>query len=238
MTMARTLNPTTHAVRREAFVDVAERLIQAKGYEGSSVQDVLDELDASRGAFYHYFDSKADLLEAVIERMVDAVMAELEPLANDPGVPALDKLQGIFSTLARWKGERTELMLAILDVWLADHNAIVREKFRKELVVRMTPILTTIIAHGRSEGTFIVDDPGPTARVLVALFLGANETATDLFFARRSGAVSFDDVERALAAFWTAFERLLGLSAGSMTALDPAILHQWYDDDGHIEVRP
>lgn len=236
--MARTLNPTTHAVRREAFVDVAERLIQAKGYEGSSVQDVLDELDASRGAFYHYFDSKADLLEAVIERMVDAVMAELEPLANDPGVPALDKLQGIFSTLTRWKGERTELMLAILDVWLADHNAIVREKFRKELVVRMTPILTTIIAHGRSEGTFIVDDPGPTARVLVALFLGANETATDLFFARRSGAVSFDDVERALAAFWTAFERLLGLPAGSMTTLDPAILHQWYDDDGHIEVRP
>ena len=236
--MARTLNPTTHAVRREAFVDVAERLIQAKGYEGSSVQDVLDELDASRGAFYHYFDSKADLLEAVIERMVNAVIAELEPLANDPSVPALDKLQGIFSTLARWKGERTELMLAILDVWLADRNAIVREKFRKELVVRMTPLLTTIIAQGRSEGTFVVDEPGPTARVLVALFQGANETATDLFFARRSGTAGFDDVERALAAYWTAFERLLGLSAGSMTTLDPAILHQWYDDDGHIEVRP
>jgi AcrR family transcriptional regulator len=236
--MARTLNPTTHAVRREAFVDVAERLIQVKGYEQASVQDVLDELDASRGAFYHYFDSKAELLEAVIERMVNAVIAELEPLANDPDIAALDKLQGIFSTLARWKGERSELMLAILDVWLADHNAIVREKFRKELVVRMTPLLTTIIAQGRAEGAFLVDDPGPTARVLVALFQGANETATDLFFARRSGAITFDEVERALAAYWTAFERLLGLPAGSMTTLDPAILHEWYDDNGFAEVRP
>lgn len=236
--MARTLNPTTHAVRREAFVEVAERLIQVKGYEQASVQDVLDELDASRGAFYHYFDSKAELLEAVIERMVNAVIAELEPLANDPDIAALDKLQSIFSTLARWKGERSELMLAILDVWLADRNAIVREKFRKELVVRMTPLLTTIIAQGRSEGAFLVDDPGPTARVLVALFQGANETATDLFFARRSGAITFDEVERTLAAYWTAFERLLGLPAGSMTTLDPAILHEWYDDNGFAEVRP
>ena len=69
--MARTLNPAAHAVRRDAFVDAAQRLIQAKGYEEMSIQDVLDELGASRGAFYHYFDSKAALLEAVVERMVD-----------------------------------------------------------------------------------------------------------------------------------------------------------------------
>ena len=67
--MARTLNATIYAVRRDAFVDVAQRLIQAKGYQQMSIQDVLDELDASRGAFYHYFDSKADLLEAVVERL-------------------------------------------------------------------------------------------------------------------------------------------------------------------------
>ena len=65
--MARTVDTGAHAVRREAFVDTAQRLMQAKGYEQMSVQDVLDELDASRGAFYHYFDSKAALLEAVVD---------------------------------------------------------------------------------------------------------------------------------------------------------------------------
>ena len=63
--MARTLNPTLHTVRRDAFLDVAQRLVQTKGYEAMSVQDVLDELEASKGAFYHYFDSKQALLEAV-----------------------------------------------------------------------------------------------------------------------------------------------------------------------------
>ena len=61
--MARTVNATVYAVRRDAFIDAAQRLIQAKGYEQMSIQDVLDELDASTGAFYHYFDSKAALLD-------------------------------------------------------------------------------------------------------------------------------------------------------------------------------
>ncbi|TMD86636.1 MAG: helix-turn-helix transcriptional regulator, partial [Chloroflexi bacterium] len=50
--MARTLNAAVHTVRKEAFVDVAQRLMQTKGYQQMSVQDVLDELGASRGAFY------------------------------------------------------------------------------------------------------------------------------------------------------------------------------------------
>ena len=49
-----------------------------------SVQDVLDEVDASRGAFYHYFDSKVALLDAVVERIVDQATAEIEPVATDP----------------------------------------------------------------------------------------------------------------------------------------------------------
>ena len=60
-----------HAVRRDDFIDAAQRLIRTKGYEETSIQDILDALGASQGAFYHYFGSKADLLEAVVERMVD-----------------------------------------------------------------------------------------------------------------------------------------------------------------------
>src|SRR2546430_3217796 len=69
--MARTLNVAVHTVRKEAFIDAAQRLMQAKGYEQMSVQDVLDELGASRGAFYHYFDSKQALLEADLGGLVN-----------------------------------------------------------------------------------------------------------------------------------------------------------------------
>ncbi len=68
--MARTLDPAAHALRRDEFVDAAQRLIAAKGYEALSIQDLLDDLGASKGAFYHYFGSKSDLLGAVVDRMV------------------------------------------------------------------------------------------------------------------------------------------------------------------------
>jgi len=75
--MARTVNATLHTVRRDAFLDVAQRLVQTKGYEAMSIQDVLNELEASKGAFYHYFESKQELLEAVVERFSDGALAAL-----------------------------------------------------------------------------------------------------------------------------------------------------------------
>ena len=140
--MARTLDPAAHAVRRDTFLDAAQRLITAKGYEQMSIQDVLAEAGTSKGAFYHYFDSKAALLEGVIDRMVLNATAELQPLLDDPHRTAVEKFNGMFQGLASWKTQRRELLLAVLETWLSDDNAIVREKFRREVVATITPILT------------------------------------------------------------------------------------------------
>jgi AcrR family transcriptional regulator len=226
--MARTLNPEAHTVRREAFIDAAERLIQAKGYEQMSIQEVLDALSASKGAFYHYFSSKAALREAVIERMVDGAMTEVQPVVHDPDLSALQKLEGVFGGIARWKGARTELLQAVMEVWLTDDNAIVRERFRHEVAKRLVPLLTTIIAQGQTEGAFTTTSAEPAARVIVSLIQGLNESATELYFARQANAVTYDEVERRIAAYADAFERVLGLPAGSWPVVDRAVLRQWY----------
>ena len=74
--------------------------MQAKGYEEMTIQDVLDDLDTSRGAFYHYFDSKAALLDAVVERMVDDATAALVPVIDAPGLSATMRLARLFNGLA------------------------------------------------------------------------------------------------------------------------------------------
>src|SRR4029078_10435320 len=114
--MARTVDPTAHALRRDEFIDVAQRLIAQKGYDALSIQDVLDELGASKGAFYHYFDSKAALLDAVVERMVLQATDGMAPIIDDPDLRALDKLRTLFATMGQWKWERSELVLALLRV--------------------------------------------------------------------------------------------------------------------------
>jgi AcrR family transcriptional regulator len=226
--VARTLNPESHALRRDEFVDVAQRLIQSKGYEQMSVQDILEALDTSKGAFYHYFESKSRLLEAVIDRMVESGIASVMPIVDDPRLSAAQKLEGVFAGIARFKGERTELLRAVMDTWLADDNAIVREKFRMGIGRRFRPLLAKIVEQGRADGEFTIDRSDDVAAVLVALLLGANEAAVELWFARQAGSIAFEAVEHRHFAFQHAFEQILGLPYGSLHFSDRQTLLQWY----------
>ena len=226
--MARTVNEAVRTVRREAFIEAAQRLMQTKGYEQMSIQDLLDELDASRGAFYHYFDSKQQLLEAVIERMVDAGLASIAPVLDDPDLSATAKLLGIFTGIGRWKTERKALVLALLKVWISDDNAVVREKFRHRFAGRIVPVLARVVSQGIEEKTFTARSPVETAQIMVMLLLGFQDTATDLFIARQTNEISLAAVERAFAGFSEAFERILGASPGSIRLADETILREWY----------
>jgi AcrR family transcriptional regulator len=228
--MARTLNPAVHAVRRDTFLDAAQRLIQTKGYEGMSVQDVLAEAGTSKGAFYHYFDSKAALLEGVIDRMVVGATAYVAPLLDDPGLSATAKFRAMFAGIASFKTERRELLMGLMQTWLSDDNAIVREKFRRGVVAQMLPIYTDLIREGVVEGAFSVTSPEHSARVMLALLLGANEHASWLYTANHAGEIPFEVVEGALAAYPEAMERILGAPPGSLRWWDDdAILHDWFD---------
>jgi AcrR family transcriptional regulator len=226
--MSRTLNPAAHAIRRDAFLDAAQRLIQSKGYEEMSLQDVLDELEVSKGAFYHYFSSKEALLAAVVDRIILGATAAMTPVAMDPDLPAFEKLKKLFATLVQWKGERTELMLELTRVWISDANAVVRDQLKVATQARLTPLLATIISQGKAEGTFDVSSPDHTADVFVALLLGANETTSRLYISRQAGEVSFEEVECTLAAYAEAFERILGLRPGSWPLFDRPTLLTWF----------
>ena len=226
--MARTVDTEAHAVRREAFVDAALRLMQAKGYDQMSVQDVLDELDASRGAFYHYFDSKTALLEAVVTRIVDGALASVTPLVEDPALDARAKLEGFFGGIAQWKMERTELMLELTRVWLSDENTLMRDKMWQHLMLRLAPLLAAILRQGDDEGVFAVGSPDDTARVLVALLHGLNDLAVRTFVERDESGASLAQVEAMLAAYIEAMERILGVPAGTLTLVDEGVLREWY----------
>ncbi len=230
--MARTLNPAAHAVRRDAFVDAALRLIQAKGYEQLSIGDVVDEVGASKGAFYHYFDSKAALLAAIVERMVDVATGTVAPLAADPQLSALQKLEGVFSGIAQWKSERPELQPELVHelvrTWFSDENKIVLERMRAAVATRLTPLLVDILRQGAADGSFSLTSPEGTASVFTSLMLGLNDVAIRLLLGRRDGTVSFDTVMGTLAAYAEAFERVLGIPPLSWPLVDEATVRFWF----------
>jgi AcrR family transcriptional regulator len=226
--MPRTLDPIAHAGRRDAFVDAGIGLIQEKGYGSLSIGEVIDAVGASKGAFYHYFGSKAELLDAVVVRMVGLASQSVEPVVADPRLTAVQKFEGVFAGLARWKGVRRDLILAVLQVWFSEENTVVREHMRETTERRFTPLLADIVRQGIGEGSFSVHSPESAAGVLVALILAANETMSRLLLAHRAGSVSFTEVSATLAAYGEAFERILGLPAGSLDIFNRRMVGEWF----------
>ena len=135
--MARVINEEEHAARRNQILDVVQRLIYTKGYEQMTIQDVLDGLKMSKGAFYHYFRSKPALLEAMVERVVDQIEQALRPVVMDPNLPALEKLRQFFARGGSWKAERKSMLLPLMRVWFNDENAVVRQKVLNVSLTRL-----------------------------------------------------------------------------------------------------
>jgi AcrR family transcriptional regulator len=230
--MARVVNAEEHAAKRGEILAVARRLVQTRGYERMAIQDILDELQISKGAFYHYFRSKQALLVAIIEHMLDDVFQLFIPVVRDSHLPALDKLQRCFSLIVRWRTEQKAFVLELARVWLADDNAVVRQKLHATGVQRTAPLLAAIIRQGVREGVFTTPYPDHAGVVLLSLLESLNETLVGLLLSSDPERNSLRCLEDAVAAYADSMARVLGAPPGSLPIIDSAILNDWIDSPG------
>jgi AcrR family transcriptional regulator len=193
-----------------------------------AIQDILDELQISKGAFYHYFDSKPALLEALIERIGQEALQLLTPIVQDPDLPALEKLQRFFDTAVQWKTARKAFMIELLHVWYADHNAIVRQKVLAMWSKHSLPLLAAIFQQGIREGALNIPFPDQIGLVLLSFIQGIGDAFAELLLVREPQGDELQRAEQLVAAYNNALERVLGAPAGSLHLMDAQSLHTWF----------
>ena len=160
--MARNAHPE---VTRQRILDAAKKLFAQKGYERTTIQDILDELeDLSKGAIYHHFKNK----EAMLYALVDSDNERLLPQANqeDGSRNGLQKL-------------RNSLMLQITDT---EHMTLMRDAFPllndpKILAENLriwrtdsTKIAYDFIQEGLKDGSITTEYPQEAAELFSLLF--------------------------------------------------------------------
>jgi AcrR family transcriptional regulator len=72
-------------VRRNELLDSAQALFFNKGYEATTVADIIEKAGVSKGGFYHHFTAKDDLLEALGERLAAETLGRLQPILKQDG---------------------------------------------------------------------------------------------------------------------------------------------------------
>ncbi len=218
--------------RYAEFLDVAQRLFYQKGYDQTSVQDIIQTMGVAKGLFYHYFRSKADLLDALIERMAEQAVASLQPMVNDPTLDAQTKLHRFFDSTQNWKLANKAFMLELTRVLYRDENILMRTKIARAGVERIAPLLADILRQGVAEGVYDVEHPEESAPILLELGQSLANAMVDVLLnppaTETELEVSLAALERRVRAHERAMERILGAPPCSIVMMTTEQLRTWF----------
>ena len=206
------------AVRRAELIDCAQRLFLLKGYERTTVNDVIEATGLSKGAFYHHFRAKEDLLEAIAARFAQQGLAFVTSVQGNTSLNALERLNTLLAVSRKWKAENLPQLRAMFTAMLRPENAVLYFRIINAMYSATAPTLAAMIEQGAREGVFDVCDAKTTADALV--WLGS---ARHAIVARAMAAAESGDVDEAVQQIYRRFkaegliiDRILGLPPGSV----------------------
>lgn len=161
--MARNAHPE---VTRRRILDAAQNLFAERGYEHTSIQNIVDALgDLSKGAIYHHFASKEAILEALTERDNDAHSAAIRAIVDDKQLDALHKVRMIlrYSLTDAGHAKVTRAVEPLLDDPMTFSSYM---RFWRE---QLPQTWLQLIDEGAADGSIVTQYPREAAQLLAML---------------------------------------------------------------------
>lgn len=149
--------------RRKEILNKASELFLNKGYDKTSVNNIVEDLAIAKGTFYHYFKSKEEVLCAILEESVERYSEVIkDDLCNLYG--AGSKMQFVLrKLLIPSKDDSKDLLVYVED----DDDAKMHKMLEKKFYEKFQPILVGIMQEGIEEGIFNIKHPVEITEVLL-----------------------------------------------------------------------
>ncbi len=217
-------------VRRRELITCAQNLFYTKGYESTSVKDIVNEVGVAKGTFYYYFDSKLAILEAAVEELTKQSLAIMVEIVDDESLSATEKWVLAAQVISNWKAERKEELLAIMRALQKEENTILLFKLQKKGAQLFVPEFARIIAQGIEEGVFDVEFMEESAEFTWAIQTAMSDTFIDIVLNPQYHDDPAATSQRKVAAMQNSIERLLGATPGSLPFADTQSFSAWFED--------
>ena len=177
--------------RKLELLDIAYRMFISRGYENTSIDDIIVEAGIAKGTYYYYFESKEQTLEAVIEMMIEKEATAAGSVV-DSDLPVLQKIVGIIASIRPAPEEQP-----IEGALMRPENIIMHQKIKRKLVEKVVPLLSKVVEEGAEQGLFSCDNIPERVRMMLVL---SNELFDEATFTDRDVDVFIDVTEKLLGA--------------------------------------
>ncbi len=190
--------------RKDEILDCAVRLFMEKGYDSTTVTDIMNEVGIAKGTLYYHFKSKEEILDGILNRMFVTHIERANRIADDTTLGVHEKLRQALLSLQIREDGATEVFEEVHK----PQNALMHQKMLQRMMLDVTPVLARIIEEGIEAGVFYTRYPYESAELFV--------TYGNIVF--DGGFLEFneDEIKRKIIAFVTSMERVLGAPEGSM----------------------
>lgn len=137
---------------KERIIKAALTLWDKKGYLGTSIQDIVDAAELTKGSFYYYFDSKDDLLYLIHDQFVEFTLSKAMEIMTDANLSNREKMRMMIHS--SWESmDNYKEHITIINQEMKYINS---EKFKaiKEKRDRLMNCFITILKDGTDSGEF------------------------------------------------------------------------------------
>ncbi|MGB9824983.1 MAG: TetR/AcrR family transcriptional regulator [Candidatus Hydrothermia bacterium] len=159
---------------KEKILKAGERLFSNKGYDATSVAEICEEAGVSKGAFFHYFDSKESFFLELLNRWLTELNERIQEYVNQESDVANSvlRMSELFKDIFRESRQKFLLFMEFLRIAIRD------ERVLKELAnyfQNYTNYFSELIDEGIKNGTFKDIEPEIAARTIIAYAIGIIE---------------------------------------------------------------
>lgn len=138
--------------KRQEMLNAAEKLFCSKGYEATSVQDILNVLHASKGGFYHHFASKEDVLKTLCTQRAERVAAYTQELL-DNAEGDMARLNIVLHGFMPMRREEVAFVNMMLPLIKQPEGKAMAMAYQEALSESFQPLLSKELSDAREHGT-------------------------------------------------------------------------------------
>lgn len=151
------------------ILDVALALFFEKGYDNTSIQDIIDGLGGlTKGAVYHHFKSKEDILSAALDRDNMPLYAELRRIRDDGRMNGAEKLQALFA--ASITGPQMDMWATVApDMDPVKNSRLLGLQYQSVFEETVPDFVLPIVEQGVGDGSISTEHPREFSEIIVLL---------------------------------------------------------------------
>lgn len=202
-------------IRKQEILDTAAVLFAEKGFDNTSVNDILEMLGIAKGTLYYHFKSKECIMDALIERQTENLLSQAEKVAGDKSIPVVERMARTILAL-RVKSAETAEGEQMIEQLHKPQNALMQQKTKRILFQQVPPILSEVLKDGIAQGIFKTPCPLECMEMAIC-YLDA--LLDDNIF-----ELTEKDQSSKMYIFLSYLEQLLGTQAGSLAPLSQIFL--------------